>query len=67
MSYAFQHNPEKYDLSLAADGSVALPVFLKAMNALHHFQPKLTEEGIREVMENADKQRFEISKGRIRA
>ena len=67
MSYALRHNPEKYGLVLAADGSAALPVFLKAMNAMHHFQPKLTEEGIREVMENADKQRFEISKGRIRA
>lgn len=67
MFYALRHNPEKYGLVLAADGSAALPVFLKAMNAMHHFQPKLTEEGIREVMENADKQRFEISKGRIRA
>ncbi len=67
MSYALRHNPEKYGLELSPDGSVELVIFLKAMNAMHHFQPALSEEIIREIMQNADKQRFEIYGGRIRA
>lgn len=67
MSYALRHNPGKYGLDLDSDGSIALPVFLKALNNMHHFQPELTEERVREVMDKSDKQRFEISQGRIRA
>ena len=67
MSYALRHNPEKYGLVLAPDGSVPLRVFLKAINAMHHFQPDITEADIREIMSNADKQRFVIENGRIRA
>ena len=67
MSYALRHNPAKYGLELAADGSVELSRFLKAMNGMHHFDPPLTEAIIREVMAGADKQRFAVEDGRIRA
>ncbi|MEE0955864.1 MAG: RNA 2'-phosphotransferase [Eubacterium sp.] len=67
MSYALRHNPQKYGLELAADGSVGLRKFLGAMNEMHHFQPRLCEADIREIMANADKQRFAIEDGRIRA
>lgn len=67
MSYALRHNPDKYGLSLARDGSVSLDRFLRAMNQMHNFDPPLTEESIRQVMAHADKQRFAIEDGRIRA
>lgn len=67
MSYALRHNPEKYGLKLALDGSVPLETFLKAMNDMHHFQPKLREAEIRDIMAHSDKQRFAIEEGRIRA
>ncbi|MDY4205499.1 RNA 2'-phosphotransferase [Porcincola intestinalis] len=67
MSYALRHNPEKYGLKLAQDGSVEMETFLRAMNEMHHFDPPLTEVMIREVMAHAEKQRFAIEDGRIRA
>ena len=67
MSYALRHNPEKYGLQLAADGSVPVQEFLGALNRVHHFDPPLTEDRIRNIMAHADKQRFFIESGRIRA
>lgn len=67
MSYALRHNPDKYGLKLAEDGSVEVETFLRAMNGMHHFEPALTENDIRQIMEHADKQRFAIEDGRIRA
>lgn len=65
MSYCLRHNPEKYGLKLDEYGFVDLKEFLQAMNRVHHFQPKLTEMQIREIMHNSDKQRFEIKNGKI--
>lgn len=67
MSYALRHNPEKYNLKLAQDGSAEIGTFLRAMNEMHHFDPPLTEAVVREVMAHAEKQRFAIEDGRIRA
>ena len=67
MSYALRHHPEEYGLKLAADGSAELDAFLKAVSKKHHLQPELTEADVREIMANADKQRFAIEDGRIRA
>lgn len=67
MSYALRHNPDKYGLKLVEDGSIAVETFLRAMNGIHHFDPPLTEDDIRQIMEHADKQRFAIEDGRIRA
>lgn len=65
MSYCLRHNPEKYGLKLDEYGSVDLQKFLNAMNKMHHFQPKLTEIKIREIMNFSDKERFEIKNGKI--
>lgn len=65
MSYCLRHNPEKYGLKLDEYGFVDLQDFLNAMNRVHHFQPKLTEMKIREIMHSSDKERFEIKNGRI--
>ena len=67
MSYSLRHNPEKYGLHLAQNGSVEMATFLRVMNEMHHFDPPLTEAVIREVMAHADKQRYAIEDGRIRA
>lgn len=65
MSYALRHNPTKYGLTLDKYGYVDLPQFLAAMNRVHHFQPRLTEMTIREIMHGAKKQRFKIKNGQI--
>ena len=65
MSYCLRHNPGKYGLKLDEYGFVNLQDFLNAMNRMHHFQPKLTEMKIREIMQDSDKERFEIKNGRI--
>lgn len=65
MSYCLRHNPEKYGLKLDEYGFVDLQEFLSAMNRMHHFQPKLTEMKIREIMNSSDKERFEIKNGKI--
>lgn len=65
MSYCLRHNPGKYGLKLDEYGFVDLQEFLNAMNHMHHFQPKLTEMKIREIMHHSDKERFEIKNGRI--
>lgn len=67
MSYALRHNPEKYGIELDEEGYTDLKKFLRAMNAMHHFQPGLTREDIRFVMDHLDKQRFEMTDTKIRA
>ncbi|MCI1290308.1 MAG: RNA 2'-phosphotransferase [Lactobacillus sp.] len=65
MSYCLRHNPGKYGLTLDEYGFVSLSEFLKAMNRMHHFRPKLTEMKIREIMNASDKKRFEIKDNKI--
>lgn len=65
MSYCLRHNPGKYGLKLDEYGFVDLQDFLNAMNRMHHFQPKLTEMKIREIIHSSDKKRFEIKNGKI--
>lgn len=65
MSYCLRHNPQKYGLKLDGYGFVDLQEFLNAMNRVHHFQPKLTEMKIREIINSSNKQRFEIKNGKI--
>lgn len=67
ISYALRHDPEKYDLKLAADGSVPIEKLLKALNRVHGFEPPVTEEDVRRIMANAEKQRYAVENGRIRA
>lgn len=66
-SYCLRHNPAKYGLTLDDEGFVELNKFLSAMDRIHHFHPELTEERIQYIMDHADKQRFQILDGYIRA
>ena len=65
MSYCLRHNPAKYGLKLDEYGFVDLQYFINAMNHMHHFQPKLNEMKIREIIHSSNKKRFEIKNGRI--
>jgi putative RNA 2'-phosphotransferase len=67
MSYALRHNPDKYGIKLDENGFTDLKVFLRAMNAMHHFEPPLTKDSIQYVMDHSDKQRFGMTATKIRA
>lgn len=67
LSYALRHHPEKYGGELDEEGWTDLSLLLNAINTCHHFTPPVTEETVRQIMENSDKKRFEIRDGRIRA
>lgn len=67
MSYALRHNPDKYGIKLDEKGFTDLKIFLRAMNAMHHFEPPLTRDGIQYVMDHSDKKRFEMTATKIRA
>ncbi len=64
MSHALRHSPEQYGLELAADGSVPLAEFVRAISTS---KQKATEADVRRVVAESDKQRFAIDGGRIRA
>lgn len=65
MSYALRHNPDKYGLKLDEYGYTDLNHFIAALNRVHRFNPSLTEQRIREVMKDSNKERFRIKNGKI--
>ena len=65
MSRCLRHDPGKYGLTLDEYGFVDLDEFLAAMNRVHHFDPPLSEEKIREIIRTGSKRRFEIRNGKI--
>ncbi|MGI6118719.1 MAG: RNA 2'-phosphotransferase [Bilifractor sp.] len=67
MSYALRHNPDKYGIRLDAEGFTDLHGFLRALNSMHRFQPPLRREDIQFIIDHSDKQRFEMTKTKIRA
>ncbi|MGN8817790.1 RNA 2'-phosphotransferase [Oribacterium sp. HCP28S3_H8] len=67
MSYALRHNPDKYSIRLDEEGFTDLKIFLRAMNAIYHFEPALTRDGIQYVIDHSDKKRFEMTETKIRA
>lgn len=67
ISYALRHHPEEFGLTLDPEGWVALSDLIAALKAhspsfnlvaVHHFE---------EIQRTAEKQRFELKDGRIRA
>jgi putative RNA 2'-phosphotransferase len=64
LSYLLRHQPREYPLSFDRQGFVAWDdlVYL----AQERF-PDATEEEIRRVVEESDKQRFELQEGKVRA
>lgn len=67
MAYALRHDPDKYGITLDEEGFTDLKKFLKAMNSVHGYQPKLTIEDLQYVADHSDKKRFEITGSKIRA
>jgi len=57
MSLILRHEPEKWGLSLDAEGFVPLPQLLTAMQRRMH---SVNEAQLRQVVRESDKQRFEI-------
>lgn len=67
MAYCLRHHPEEYGIELDDEGWVSIKTFLKAMNDKHHYQLKLTETRLKEVINQSSKQRYSIKDGKIRA
>lgn len=67
MSHALRHAPEKYGITLDTEGWTDLPTFIQILqNHKRHFAP-LTEQDILNMMATANKQRYEVKNGKIRA
>jgi putative RNA 2'-phosphotransferase len=67
ISHALRHKPDQYGLTLDEEGWVAVPDLLAALTARRREWQHLDEEDLRTMMVQADKQRFELRDGRIRA
>ncbi|MFC2662515.1 MAG: RNA 2'-phosphotransferase [Eubacterium sp.] len=67
MSVALRHKPDRYGITLDEEGWTDLPDFIRALNRVHHFSPRLTEKDIRYVSKHTNKRRFELTDQKIRA
>ncbi|MEO7718809.1 MAG: RNA 2'-phosphotransferase [Capsulimonas sp.] len=66
LSLVLRHRPEKYHLTLDPEGFVLLADLIAGMRTLGRWA-RVTEEQIREVVRDSDKQRYEIVGDKIRA
>ncbi len=67
MSFVLRHRPEVYGIVLdPEDGSCLLQELVEALS-VHGDTGTVTEDEVREVVAQSDKQRFEINEDRIRA
>jgi putative RNA 2'-phosphotransferase len=67
ISHALRHHPEEYALELDAEGWVTVADLLTALSARRSTWRDLSEDDLVEMMARADKQRFEMADGKIRA
>lgn len=67
ISHALRHEPWLYDLEVDEEGWVHLEALLAALRTHCEEWQRLSEEDIIGLMEAANKQRFEVRPGRIRA
>lgn len=67
ISHALRHAPERYGLEPDPEGWVPVSDLLQALRVRRREWRELTETDLSEMMARADKQRFEIQDGRIRA
>ena len=69
MSLILRHEPKKFGVLLDAEGYTPLNELLQAMNAAHDLSYDITDDDIRNVVENVepDKKRFSIVGNDIRA
>ncbi|MGG3839450.1 RNA 2'-phosphotransferase [Paenibacillus dendritiformis] len=66
ISYALRHAPWEYELELDEEGWVSLEQLLQTLRLDQRWE-SVNEQDIRNMMEAADKQRFEVAEGKIRA
>ncbi len=67
ISHALRHKPEQYGLTLDDEGWVAVRDLLAALAARRREWQRLSEDDLRAMMAQSDKQRFELRDGCIRA
>jgi len=67
ISHALRHEPWLYELELDEEGWVDVEALLSALRSQRREWIQLTEQDILRVMKAADKRRFELKAGRIRA
>lgn len=66
MSLILRHQPEKFGLNLAIDGTCKIHELITAINAQENWS-NITTENIFQVVENCPKQRYDISGDAIKA
>lgn len=67
MSHALRHAPERYGLTLDAAGWVSVADLLAALRARRREWRTLTEDDLKTMMAQSNKQRYELADGKIRA
>jgi putative RNA 2'-phosphotransferase len=67
ISHALRHHPEKYGLTLDAEGWTPVEDLLTALRTRRRAWRDLSEADLDEMMAQADKQRYEKQDGKIRA
>ena len=67
ISYALRHHPEEFGLTLDSEGYVPISALLDALGQRVERWKNLQEGDLVEMMNQAEKQRFEIHDGKIRA
>ena len=67
ISHALRHEPWLYEVELDEEGWVDVKALLSALRKERREWRQLSEEDVLQVIEAADKQRFELLGGRVRA
>lgn len=67
LSHALRHDPNRYGLTLAADGSVAVDELLAQVRRRIRGWRDLSERDLERLLELPGKRRFAVADGRIRA
>ncbi len=67
ISKALRHKPEQFGIELDQEGWTTLEQLFKALGKRNPEWRDLTEQDLQDMMEAANKKRYEINHGRIRA
>jgi putative RNA 2'-phosphotransferase len=67
MAYVLRHDPQSHGLTLDVEGWVSLKDLLAALRQQRSYWATLKEADLLAVLEQSEKQRFEVRNGKIRA
>lgn len=67
VAHALRHDPEAYGIALDPQGWVGTAELVRALRRQSHHYDRLEEADLAEMVRRADKPRFELAGGRIRA